>query len=263
MTGTGDDDERAANTTAVTMDSPRPYDPGRAPNLEARQIVDRVGAALFGEFPRSTGRYDILGKLGAGGMGVVYVAHDPLLDCKVALKQLHPHLVVEHGFLDRLRTEARAMARLRSEPHVVTLYDFFVQDDVVFVVMELVEGSTLRAWQGRPRSWREVVAVYVQAGQGLAAAHRAGLTHRDFKPENVLIDGRGVAKVGDFGLARADRSRGKTLQDVGDPGLTRAGAVIGTPRYMAPEQLRGEAVDPRGDQFSFYFALQGKPCGTI
>ena len=247
---------RGATVTEVTQASPPRADARpRAPDLEARQILDRVGAALFGADARATGRYEILGKLGAGGMGVVYVAHDPLLDCKVALKQLHPHLVAEHGLLERLRTEARAMARLRSERHVVTLYDFFVQDDVVFVVMELVEGATLRAWQARPRSWGEVVDMYIQAGLGLAAAHRAGLSHRDFKPENVLVDLRGVAKVGDFGLARADRSRGKTLEDIGDPALTRAGTVVGTPRYMAPEQLRGGSVDARGDQFSFCVAL--------
>ncbi len=236
-----------ANLTEPTWDPPEgPRAPG---NLEARQVLEQVDAALFGTPRDAAGRYEIRGKLGAGGMGVVYRAHDPLLDCEVALKQCHPHLVDERGLLGRLRREARAMARLRSERHVVTLYDFFSQGDVVFVVMELVEGTTLRAWQRPGRGWRETLEVYLQAGQGLAAAHRAGLTHRDFKPENVLIDGHGVAKVSDFGLAAIDRSRD------GDAGASRVGAVVGTPRYMSPEQVRGEAVDPRSDQFAFCVAL--------
>jgi hypothetical protein len=228
---------------------------GGAPlDLEGQQILDRVAAQLFGG-PGSSSRYKILHKLGAGGMGVVYAAHDPILDCMVAVKQLHGHLMVEPGFIDRLRSEARAMARLRTEPHVVTLYDFFVQGDVVFVVMELVEGTTLRAWQaGRPGS--EIVEKYLQAGLGLAAAHRAGLVHRDFKPENVLLDGSGLAKVSDFGLARVDRSRSGTHDDL-TAGATVAGPeqVAGTPRYMSPEQLRGDPLDGRSDQFSFCVAL--------
>lgn len=233
-------------------------------DLETRQILARVGADLFGDEDTSTGRYTIRGKLGAGGMGVVYEAYDPLLDCAVALKQLHTHLVAEPGFIERLRAEARAMAKLRTEPHVVTLYDFFVQGSVVFVVMELVRGTNLRVWQGAPRSATELLAVYLQAGQGLAAAHRAGLVHRDFKPENVLIERDDVAKVGDFGLVRDTRARGSTepslgtdttMEETRTTALTRAGRVVGTPQYMAPEQLRGEPTDPRSDQFSFCIAL--------
>ena len=223
-------------------------------DLEGRQILDRVAAQLFGG-SGSSSRYEILHKLGAGGMGVVYAAHDPVLDCVVALKQLHGYLMLEPGFIDRLRSEARAMARLRTESNVVTLYDFFVQGDAVFVVMEMVEGTTLRAWQsGRPGS--AVVEKYLQAGLGLAAAHRAGLVHRDFKPENVLIDSRGVAKVSDFGLARVDRSRSGTHEDL-TAGATMTGPqqIAGTPRYMSPEQLRGAPLDARSDQFSFCVAL--------
>ena len=164
-----------------------PTEPRTPANLEARQILEHVEADLFGAAGPSSGRYEIVRKLGAGGMGVVYEAHDPLLDCRVALKQLHPKLAAGPGFLDRLRREARAMARLRTEPNVATLYDFFVRDDVVFVVMEFIEGTTLRAWQHEPRTWAELLAKYLQAGLGLAAAHRAGLVHRDFKPKQSRL----------------------------------------------------------------------------
>lgn len=233
-------------------------------NLETRQILARVGADLFGESPTTTGRYEIRCKLGAGGMGVVYEAYDPLLDCCVALKQMHAHLVEQPDLLERLRAEARAMAKLRTEPHVVTLYDFFVQHDV-FVVMELVRGNTLAAWQREPHSVAELLAMYEQAGRGLAAAHRAGLVHGDFKPDNVLIDAHGVAKVSDFGLAR-DLAMSPIVPDLeleatapGGPDATRRSSrssrVVGTPRYIAPEVLSEARAEHPSDQFAFCVAL--------
>lgn len=226
------------------------------PNLEARQIYERAFAALFGEPGPSTGRYEIVRKLGAGGMGIVYEAYDPLLDCAVALKQLRPELAERDELMGRLRREARAMAKLRTDPHVVTVYDFFTHGDDVFVVMELVEGTSLRAWQSQPRTWHEIVDKYAEAGAGLAAAHRAGLVHRDFKPENVLLDSRGVAKVTDFGLAHDRGVRHLEGDSEGaETTLTRPSGVVGTPSYMSPEQCRGEPLDGRSDQFSFCVAL--------
>jgi tetratricopeptide (TPR) repeat protein len=217
----------------------------------------------------SVGRYVILDLVGAGNMGVVYAAYDPELDRKVALKLLHtvaPWAVpAEEDLRKRLLREARAMARV-SHPNVVSVYDAGIVGDRVFVAMEFVEGTTLRRWaREKPRAWREILSVFVAAGRGLAAAHAAGLVHRDFKPDNVLIGRDGRVCVGDFGLARAEAqessSFGAELMHSASSGegpvteLTRTGALIGTPAYMAPEQLRGEKADARADQFSFAVAL--------
>jgi hypothetical protein len=181
------------------------------------------------------GRYLLLARLGAGGMGVVYAAYDPELDRRVALK------VLRHARAGtRLRDEARAIAKL-AHPNVVAVHDVGEVDEEVFVAMEHVSGVTLRDWLATPRTPREILDVFVQAGRGLAAAHRAGLVHRDVKPSNILVDEDGRARVADFGLAReAD---------------TGAQGVAGTPGYMAPEQQAGEAVDARADQYAFCVAL--------
>ena len=216
------------------------------------------------------GRYQIVRRLGAGGMGVVYQAYDGQLQRKIALKLLRPDRgddgsrVAPHA---RLLREARAMAQL-SHPNVVHVYDVGVLEDQVFVSMELVEGTTLRRWlrTGSPNR-RAVVGLFVAAGRGLAAAHAAGLVHRDVKPDNVLIGLDGRARVTDFGLARpfVDEDGGDVERPAGralSMAVTRTGALAGTPAYMAPEQLRGDAVDARADQFGFcvalYEALYGK-----
>jgi tetratricopeptide (TPR) repeat protein len=192
-------------------------------------------------------RYVILERLGRGGMGEVYAAYDTRLDRKVALKFLHPEPggpEAERVQAERLRSEAHAMARL-AHPCVVRIYDVGQHQGRVFVSMEHVEGLTLRAWlQKRPRPWREVVRVFSRAGQGLVAAHQAGLLHGDFKPANVLLALDGRVMVTDFGLARPDR-----------PGSSRGTPPGGTPAYMAPEQLAGALGDARADQFSFCVAL--------
>ncbi|MFP2911597.1 serine/threonine-protein kinase [Pyxidicoccus sp. 3LFB2] len=148
----------------------------------------------------SIGRYLVLELIGMGAMGTVYSAFDPELERKVALKLLRPDAVTEEAKL-RLVREARAAARL-THPHVVAVHDAGSWEDQVFITMELVEGETLRQWQGRPRPWSEVLAAYLRAGEGLLAAHDAGLVHRDFKPDNVLVDRTGRVRVTDFGLAR-------------------------------------------------------------
>src|SRR4051812_8285324 len=148
------------------------------------------------------GRYVVLDELGAGGMGVVYKAYDPELERPIALKLLH-----EEGrsgaFRERLLREAQALARL-SHPHVVAIHDVGTFGESVFIAMEFVEGKTLRQWlQAEPRSRRAILDIFLAAGEGLAAAHAAGLIHRDFKPDNVMVGDDGRVRVFDFGLARA------------------------------------------------------------
>ena len=216
------------------------------------------------------GRFVTLDLLGVGGMGEVYLCYDPELDRRVAVKLLHPP---RSGRAEearaRLLREARSIARL-SHPNVVTVHDVAVWQDRVFLAMEYVAGPTLAVW-GRAHvgDWAAVVAVYRQAGEGLAAAHRAGLIHRDFKPDNVLVAleaGVSRARVLDFGIARAaadealagadetavlaDTARGAPPIDITVPGM-----LLGTPAYMAPEQFMAARVDPRTDQFSFCVAL--------
>jgi tetratricopeptide (TPR) repeat protein len=200
-------------------------------------------------------RYVVLSVLGAGAMGVVYTAYDPELDRRVAIKLVRP-AVGGREAQARLLREAQAMARL-SHRNAVTVFDAGTVGEDVYLVMELVFGKTLALWLAeRPRLWREVLAAFVQAGRGLEAAHAAGIVHRDFKPENALVGSDGRVVVGDFGLARAasaapDAAPGQA------PALdiTATGAILGTPAYMSPEQLRGEPADARTDVFSFSVAL--------
>jgi tetratricopeptide (TPR) repeat protein/predicted Ser/Thr protein kinase len=219
--------------------------------------------------PQRIGRFLPLKVLGQGGMGVVYAAYDADLDRKVALKLLRvigAGTDLEDG-RTRLLREAQAMARI-SHPNVIPVFEAGPWEGQVYVAMELVDGGTLHDWvQEQPRTWREVVEKYLAAGRGLAAAHAAGLVHRDFKPSNVLVSRDGRVFVTDFGLARAvdeaPRPAGGDPVPVPPPGasqplyeqLTLSGMVIGTPAYMPPEQFRGEAVDARSDQFSFCAAL--------
>jgi eukaryotic-like serine/threonine-protein kinase len=198
------------------------------------------------------GRYVVHERLGAGGMGVVHAAYDPVLDRRVAVKLLRADRSTE-DLRARLLCEARAMARL-SHPNVMPIYDVGVHGRRVFIAMELVRGSTLRRRIDAATPWREVIGAYLQAARGLAAAHAAGLVHRDFKPDNVLCGEDGRVRVADFGLAGVDppAARGSAPRFDAD---TVTGAVLGTPRYMAPEASRGEPVDARADQFSFCVSL--------
>jgi tetratricopeptide (TPR) repeat protein/predicted Ser/Thr protein kinase len=237
-------------------------------SLAREHARGRLGAALFGEpvEPVQVGRFVLLERLGQGGMGVVYSAYDPKLDRRVALKLLHAQAGDGARGHARLLGEARALARL-SHPNVVPVHDVGVIEDRVFVVMEHVAGQTLRAWVTEtPRAWRDVLAAYLQAGRGLAAAHAVGIVHRDFKPDNALMGDDGRVRVVDFGLARhrpgEDTRRQEDAQDAAQPAPERpagtAGAApmqSGTPAYMAPEQFAGAAVGPAADQFSFCASL--------
>jgi len=200
------------------------------------------------------GRYVVEELIGSGGMGLVYRARDVELDRPVALKFLKQTFPGE-----RLLREAQAMARL-SHPNVVTVYESGTVGQSVYVAMEFVEGQTLTAWIAEePRPWRAVVRAYLEAGRGLAAAHGAGVVHRDFKPDNVLVGNDGRVRVTDFGLARAlrDDVTGKSFNPAAPltTKMTLPGVVVGTPAYMAPEMWLGRRADAASDQFSFCVAL--------
>jgi serine/threonine protein kinase len=209
------------------------------------------------------GRYLVLSTLGAGGMGVVFAAYDPQLDRKVALKLLRANLRGPSAkeARTRLKREAQAIAQL-NHPNVVGVYDVGTTNDGdVYIAMEFVEGDTLTSWLKKwPRTWREILEVFHQASRGLQAAHSVGLLHRDFKPDNVLVGGDGRVRVTDFGLARSvlgpdEAARPTSPATPLHADLTATGTVLGTPRYMPPEQLTGPDIDARADQFSFCVAL--------
>jgi serine/threonine-protein kinase len=258
--------------------------PPRRPGEELSGVGELPGSLIPGHV--LAGRYTVLDKLGQGGMGVVIAAYDSRLDRRVAIKLLHRSLKVEgeEGEEARLVREAQAMARL-SHPNVVAVYDAgTLEDGSLFIAMEYVQGQTLRRWKKRePRTWRQVLEAYVAAGRGLAAAHAAGLIHRDFKADNVLVGQDGRVRVTDFGLARAQgamdssekgpapvRQAPISLPGSSDPTdlmvtarpsgswssvLTLPGMFMGTPAYMAPELFQGRPADVRADLFAFCASL--------
>ncbi len=235
---------------------------GRVDTEPMAPVVQAEGLAA-GE---SVGRFSILERVGVGGIGEVYAAYDPDLDRKVAVKVLRTPAktmsaaeVAEHT--GRLLREARVLAQLHH-PAIVSVYEVGTHEGRVFLAMEYVKGCTLSAWlRAEVRDWRSVCAVMLAAGEGLAVAHRAGLVHRDFKPQNVMLEHGGRVVVLDFGLARpAEGAPVATLPNVADAtirdhAITVAGAVPGTLPYMAPELFAGSIGDARTDQFSFCVAL--------
>ena len=232
--------------------------------------LERIGAKVRGQLfatarlTTRVGRFTVLNQVGKGGMGIVYAAYDEELDRKVAIKVLRRRQSPDPVDQARFQREAQAMARI-SHPNVATIHEVGFANGDLFLAMEFIRGQSLAKWAKGERSWREVVEVYVQAGEGLAAAHRAGVIHRDLKPQNIMIAKDGTVKVLDFGLARAIEDDTLESQDdevresgpgsiLGEP-FTHTGAMLGTPAYMAPEQVRRAAVDARTDQFSFCVAM--------
>ena len=235
-------------------------------DLETRvESVDAEPGAPM-DAPSRIGRFVVVRLLGAGGMGSVFAAYDEQLDRRLAIK------VINRGVDDAARRlvlrEAKAMAKL-SHPNVVQVFEVGEHDGRLFIAMEYIHGRTLAQWQKQPgRTWREILDVYLQVGAGLAAAHAAGLIHRDFKPHNAMVDddvGTTRVRVLDFGLAQLAanpapvvpvESLAATDPDHGaDPRLTRTGALLGTPAYMAPEQFDGSSVTDAADQFSYCVSL--------
>jgi serine/threonine-protein kinase len=199
----------------------------------------------MGGLPKTIGKYQINSSLGEGAMGVVYEGFDPDIERRVAIKILHPHLIeIKNGveFLERFKREAKSAARC-THPNIVTVLEYGQDGDMPFIVMEFVEGSSLDEIikQGRGISLRKTLSIMSQLLNALHAAHQLEIVHRDIKTANVMIlkDG-GSVKLADFGIARIAES----------PDLTMTGAVVGTPKYMAPEQMFGLKVDSRADLFS-------------
>lgn len=248
----------SASTTPVA-DLPTAL--GSAPEAVAR------GAML--------GRYIVIDLLAAGGLGQVFVAYDPQLDRRVALKLLRPSSSGDEPDAEAQRwllREAQAMAKL-SHPNVVPVHDVGMLGASVFVAMELIEGQTFTLWvRSATRGWQEVRDLLLDAAKGLMAAHDAGLIHRDFKPSNILVGDDGRVRVVDFGLARTVVGQGLSPEEPGlpsppetgllDQSLTETGIIVGTPAFMSPEQFRGADVGFKADQFAFcvtlYFGLYGK-----
>lgn len=214
-------------------------------------LVDDRGAALDG---RLIGPYIIRQEIGRGGMGIVYLADDTRLSRRVALKALHPEVGRHPRRRERLRQEARAAAAL-SHPNIATVYALEEIGDELYLVCEHVSGPTLRALsESGPVPVPDVVEIARQLAQGLAAAHGQGVVHRDLKPENVVRTAAGVIKVLDFGVARMESSI--------PVNMTADGDALGTPGYMAPEQIRGEKVDFRADVFAFGVLVYELACGS-
>jgi serine/threonine protein kinase len=265
--------------TEVSEERSRLLPPGgplRVAALDAEHLRNAVAARLFGAAadPVKIGRYTILKRLGAGGMGVVYSAYDDQIDRKIAIKLLR-NVGGESNDLhtQRMQRESKALGKL-NHPNVVNIYDVGVFREQVFIAMEFVEGVTLRDWKPKgPNPVAEILDKFKQAGEGLAAAHAVGLVHRDFKPDNALVGADGRVRVLDFGLARGldeeleapvDPTLGESHDGPLDstesprPTLTRTGAILGTPAYMAPEQHLGKRADARSDQFAFCVSLWEK-----
>ncbi|MDC0720831.1 serine/threonine-protein kinase [Nannocystis bainbridge] len=258
-------------------------DPGDAPDdasraaqsiaaREVRRIKAAAHAKLFGRDaaappaqPHRIARYAVLQSLGVGGMGEVYLAYDDKLARDVAIKLVR---LDRGGGLERassrLLREAQALAQL-SHPNVVQVYETGNFEGRVFIAMEFVRGVHMRRWlETAPRTWRQVLDAYLQAGEGLAAAHRRAMVHRDFKPENVLVGDDGRVRVVDFGLVRsapdpdapADVPDNVSADDLERSSrLTQSGALMGTPSYMSPEQFQGLKATEKSDQFAFCVAL--------
>ncbi|MDQ3489155.1 MAG: serine/threonine-protein kinase [Acidobacteriota bacterium] len=211
---------------------------------------------------RTLSHYEIVGELGAGGMGVVYRAHDTLLQRAVALKVLPADAMADESRQRRFLQEARAASAL-NHPHIVTIYDVIHEDGVYAIVMELIEGTSLQALVERgPVPVQQALAIARQIADALGVAHAAGIVHRDLKPANVIVTARGQAKVLDFGIAKLDPMHGPGTDSNTRTALTMMGAVLGTAAYMSPEQARGDPVDARTDVFSLgvviYEMLSGR-----
>ena len=200
---------------------------------------------------RTLGHYRIVEKIGAGGMGVVYRAHDERLDRGVAIKVLPEEVARNPDRLARFEREARALASL-SHHNILAIYELGEDGGVIFVVTELLEGETLRdSISSSQLLWRRVIEIAASIADGLAAAHARGIVHRDLKPDNVFVSDDGTIKILDFGLARFERPTLPNDETLAfEPGDTKPGAVFGTVGYMAPEQVRGQRVDFRADVFS-------------
>ncbi|HEY8041883.1 MAG TPA: serine/threonine-protein kinase, partial [Polyangiaceae bacterium] len=202
--------------------------------------------------PARIAHFRVIGRLGEGGMGVVYRAEDERLGRTIALKVLPPAFAADEQRRRRFLREARSAAAI-VDAHVATVFEVGEADGRAYIAMELVEGETLRARLARGRlEMAEVRAIAAQIARGVARAHEKGVVHRDLKPDNVMIAAGGAVKVLDFGLAKLGGATRSSASQLGSADTeTRQGEVVGTPLYMSPEQATGKDVDARTDVFSF------------
>src|SRR5881397_2733022 len=201
------------------------------------------------------GPYEVLSRLGAGGMGEVWRARDPRLNREVAIKVLPAELSSDAGRLKRFEKEARSASAL-NHPNIVTIYDIGQSDSVSYIAMELVDGKTLRELlYAGALPIKRVLAITAQVADGLARAHEAGIVHRDLKPENIMVTKDGRVKILDFGLAKNVAPAASADETVQHATRTEEGLILGTVPYMSPEQARGAPVDFHSDQFSLGLIL--------
>src|SRR5438067_6648457 len=236
--------------------STRPWASGKTPWTQPSIRRDKQHVAtltpVVGEL--IAGRYELEELVGSGGMSSVYRARDRLLERAVALKILHEQFTRDDDYVERFRREARAVAQL-AHPNIVTVIDRGEQEGRQFIVFEYVDGMNLKELmtQEGPLSPREAIELALQVARGLSFAHDQGLVHRDVKPQNVLLDGDGRAKVTDFGIAHA----------VDVDGMTITGTIMGTSNYIAPEQARGQPVDEQTDVYSLGCVLYELLAGEV
>jgi len=203
---------------------------------------------------RVVGSYEIVERIGEGGMGTVYRALDPMLEREVAVKAIRPELARDPQVAERFRAEAKLLARV-NHPAIATIYSFFREGEELFLAMEFVRGRTLASVlrEEGPLPWRQAVQLLAAALEGIEQVHRLGIVHRDLKPDNLMLTEAGSIKVMDFGIARA----------TGSDRLTRTGLMVGTLRYMPPEQLRGEEADRRADVYALGAVLYETLAGRV
>jgi eukaryotic-like serine/threonine-protein kinase len=255
----GDDDELRHEVESL-LESSGDWDAGHAVIAEAASGW-AAAEALIG---RQAGGYQVMSKLGAGGMGEVFLAEDPSLGRKVALKLLPAPFSKDAERVRRFEQEARAASAL-NHPNIVTVYEAGEIEGRRYLATEFIEGETLRSKlaSGAAQPITVIVDVLTQVARALAAAHAAGIVHRDIKPENIMIRPDGYVKVLDFGLAKLAADERFTSPATGVEGHTHVGTVMGTPRYMAPEQASGGVVDARADLFSLGVVAHEMLTGTL
>src|SRR5262245_29049115 len=231
-------------------------------NVQCARIQKQGNGVIYRRFMigRTISHYRVLSKLGAGGMGDVYVAEDTRLDRKVAIKVLPAEFTRNAENVSRFIQEAKAASAL-NHPNIITVHDVGESGEGRFIVMELVSGRTLRSMAGTDTPLAALLPLFSQMARAIAAAHADGIIHRDVKPENIMVRGDGYVKVLDFGLARLSPVHGGDA-DAAATRLTEVGLVMGTVKYMSPEQARGQTVGPPTDIYSlgmvFYELIAGR-----